>query len=96
MAQAVWTSSCCNPLELPSHSGTRKNLRPVTKWMCEKVPKIWMGSRICDSCRKKLKELPDVPQADMDHETEADDDHYVEEPLSALNFCLNEIGEAPI
>lgn len=98
MAQAVWTSSCCNPLELPSHSGIKKNLRPVTKWMCKKVPKILMGSKVCDSCRKKLKELPDIPQSeviDSDHTAEADDD-YVVEPLFAINHCLTEIGETPI
>ena len=98
MAQAVWTSSCCNPLELPSHSGIRKNLRLVTKWMCEKVPKILMGSKVCDSCRKKLKDLPDIPQSefsDLDHTAEADDD-YVVEPLLAINHCLTEIGETPI
>jgi len=85
------------PFQVPSHSETKKSLSPVTRWMCEKEPKILMGSKICDSCRKKLKDLPDFQgePSDSDHEAEADED-YVGEPLLAINHCLNEIGETPI
>ena len=101
----VWTSSCCNPLELPNHSWTsKKNLRLVTKWMCEKATKILMGSKICDSCRKKLTKIS-APISDFDDNQESDvsesndeaeEDAYVDEPLSAINSCLSEIGETPI
>ena len=49
------TQSCCNPFGLTNHnwSTRKKNLRSVTSWMCERVP-ISIGSKICDSCRKKL------------------------------------------
>ena len=51
--------SCCNPFNLPIHTwSTRKNnLRVVQDWMCERA-EISMGSKICDSCRKKLAKLP--------------------------------------
>ena len=101
----VWTSSCCNPLELPNHSWTsKKNLRPVTKWMCEKATKILMGSKISDSCRKKLTKVS-APISDFDDNQESDvsesndeaeEDAYVDKPLSAINSCLSEIGETPI
>ena len=48
--------SCCNPFDIPGHnwSSRRKNLRPVTAWMCETAPHITIGMKICDTCRKKL------------------------------------------
>ena len=36
-------------------------MRPVTNWMCEKHPLVQMGSKICDTCRKKLAKLFGVP-----------------------------------
>ena len=53
--------SCCNPFAIPGHEffSQKKSLKTVQEWMVEKVPKISRGSRICDSCRKKLaKEQP--------------------------------------
>ena len=58
--------SCCNPFDIPGHtwSSRRKNLRPVTAWMCERAPHITIGMKICDTCRKKLsKESPDVTES---------------------------------
>ena len=54
MAQLEWKNTCCNPFNVCGHTSKRKNLRPVTKWMCEKAPHISVSARICDSCRKKL------------------------------------------
>ena len=58
--------SCCNPFGISGHycSSRRKNLRPVTAWMCETASHITMGIKICDTCRKKLsKESPDVTES---------------------------------
>ena len=60
----------CNPFNLPRHAwaSRKKNLRSVTKWMCEQAP-ISMGSKICDTCRRKLKRpyrLPDDHSARME------------------------------
>ena len=57
--------SCCNPFDIPGHtwSSRRRNLRPVTAWMCERAPHISIDSKICDTCRKKLrKESQDVTE----------------------------------
>ena len=64
----VWTSSCCNPLELPNHSWTsKKNLRPVTKWMCEKATKILMETPI----RKKKLHQAKYPEQKVEKITAA-------------------------
>ena len=48
--------SCCNPFDISGHAwkSHRKNLRPVTVSMCERARQISIGSKICDTCRKKL------------------------------------------
>ena len=72
--------------------------------MCENATKILMGSKICDSCRKKLTKIS-APISDFDDNQESDvsesndeaeEDAYVDESLSAINSCLSEIGETPI
>ena len=80
MAELEWKSTCCNPFNVCGHTSKRKNLRPVTKWMCEKVPHISIGARICDSCRKKPSVLivPDV---------------YVPGELASSPCLLNEPGD---
>ena len=58
--------SCCNPFDSPdlTWSSRRKNLRPVTAWMCERAPHTTIGMKICKTCRKKLsKESPDVTES---------------------------------
>ena len=60
--------SCCNPFDIPGHTwcSRRKNLRPVTAWMCERAPHISVDSKICDTCRKKLsKESHDVTESEL-------------------------------
>ena len=53
--QLQWQNICCNPFNKPNHFITKKNqLRVVTKRICEKVPSILPGEKICDSCRKQL------------------------------------------
>ncbi len=61
--------------------------------MCETAP-ISMGSKICDTCRKKLSKTIVGRHVESDLKTEI---AYVDSPeaLSALNQCLVEIGETP-
>ena len=93
--------SCCNPFDIPGHSWSsrKKNLRPVTTWMCERAPQISIGSKICDTCRKKLSKEPPVliPEPDSPSSEAEDPDVYVHSPEAAasLNMCLADIGETP-
>ena len=93
--------SCCNPFDIPGHSwgSRRKNLRPVTAWMCERAPQIFIGSKICDTCRKKLSKEPPVfiPEPDSPSSDPEEAEVYVQTPevVSSLNKCLVEIGETP-
>ena len=98
MAQSQWSNTCCNPFDQHNHSYKRKNLRPVTKWMCERAPSISMGSKICDNCRKKLAKVPTTPQVSSASEYETENEVYADtsESLASLNQCLCEIGETPV
>ena len=94
--------SCCNPFNLPRHnwSTRKKNLRLVKQWMCEKAD-VSMGSKICDSCRKKLARLPDletVLNSPARYDSPLRDEPYfdVPEAMAAVNRCLSEIGETPL
>ena len=101
--------SCCNLFDIPGHSWSsrRKNLRPVTVWMCERAPHITIGMKICDTCRKKLsKESPDVTKSvisELDPPTPPSSQATESDPLfshgsevvSSLNVCLSEISETP-
>ena len=93
--------SCCNPFDIPGHSWSsrRKNLRPVTAWMCERAPQISIGSKICDTCRKKLSKEPPVfiPEPDSPSSEAEEAELYVQSPevVSSLNKCLVELGETP-
>jgi hypothetical protein len=92
--------SCCNPFDIPGHTwgSRRKNLRPVTAWMCERAPQISVGSKICDTCRKKLSREPVCnPEPDSPSSETEEDELYVQSPeaVSSLNKCLVELGETP-
>ena len=102
--------SCCNPFDIPGHmwKSRRKNLRPVTAWMYNRAPHISMGSKICDTCRKKLSESdmpnplfsePDPPSSPRPPSPEANEQEpfYLQTSavVSSLNQCLVEIGETP-
>ena len=75
--------------------------------MCERAPHISIGSKICDTCRKKLsKELqdvtepilsePDLPSLPSSQATESDPlFSSASEAASSLNMYLAEIGETP-
>ena len=107
MAQLPWTSACCNPFSKPKHSSKRKNLRPVLQWMCEKVPSLTLGAKICDDCRKKVASIP-TPEAESEIPLESSEEacassHSVYEEecsphasLEPVNQCLNALGETPI
>ena len=105
------TQSSCNPFGLPNHNWNtrKKNLRLVTSWMCERAP-ISMGSKICDSCRKKLSKTTVeviVDKSDSEHGDDDGDEDYspeaesselfvdASEAISTLNQCLVTIGESP-
>ena len=92
--------SCCNPFDIPGHawSSHKKNLRPVTERMCERAPYISIGSKICDTCKKKLsRESPVLtPEPDSPSpEAEEIQSLYVQTPaaVASLNKCLAEFGE---
>ena len=93
--------SCCNPFDIPGHnwSSRTKNLRPVMEWMCERAPQIPIGSKICDTCRKKLSKQPPVllPEPDSPSSVAEEPEVYVHIPeaVASLNVSLADIGETP-
>jgi hypothetical protein len=93
--------SCCNPFDIPGHSWSSrtKNLRPVTAWMCERASQISIGSKICDTCRKKLSKEPPVviPELDSPSSEAEEPEVYIHSPeaVASLNTCLADIGETP-
>ena len=94
---ATIAEPCCNPFDIPKH-GYKKSLRPVSKWMLNKA-RISMESKICDSCRKKLIQLPDLDiVTESFAECNAADDQYIDtsQAVTAVNKCLQEIGETPL
>ena len=64
--------------------------------MCEKIPTISMGSKICDNCRKQLYKVSD-PTKPLDPELsqlDSTDECKVSDlDLSSINQCLEKIGE---
>ena len=80
----------------------------TTAWMCNRAPHISMGSKICDTCRKKLSESdmpeplfsePDPPGPPRSPIPEANEQEpfYLQTSAAvySLNQCLVEIGETP-
>ena len=89
---------CCNPFDIPGHSWSshNKKLRSVSAW---RAPQITIGSKICDTCRKKLSKDQSVLIFELDSSSsEADEaEVFVQNPeaVSSLNMCFVDIGEAP-
>ena len=59
-----------------------------------------MGSKICDSCRKKLAKVPDLDTLPMSP-TECGSptgEQYIDvsAAVASVNTCLLEIGETPL
>ena len=55
---AEWRQSCCNPFNKVHHTVRKKSLlRAVTKQMCNKVPSMLPGEKICHTCRKKVSAM---------------------------------------
>ena len=103
-ALVYMAQSCCNPFDIPGHiwSSHSKNLRPVTAWMCERAPQVIIGSKICDTSRKKLSKEPPalVSKQDSSSSETAESEEpevYVHTPeaVASLNKCLADIGETP-
>ena len=67
--------------------------------MCERAPQITTGSKICDTCGKKLsKDQPVLIPELNSSSSEADEaEVFVQTPeaVSSLNMCLVDIGETP-
>ena len=60
------------------HSARDKSqLRTVTKSICEKFPSILPGDKICDSCRKKLSTVSEIPQEQVE---------LLDQSISSLDF----------
>ena len=96
MAESKLT--CCNPFNIPRHAwGTRKkNQRFVTEWMCEKAPNISIGSKICDTCRRKLQTTPIEKLTDDPVEFDAgDDSHEIEGTISDFDESHTAEGSSP-
>ena len=96
MAESKLT--CCNPFNISRHAwGTRKkNLRFVTEWMCEKAPNISIGSKICDTCRRKLQTTPIEKLTDDPVEFDAgDDSHEIEGTVSDFDESHTAEGSSP-
>ena len=64
--------------------------------MIVKAPNISPGSKICDSCRKKLSKLTSVPTTPV-ISPESESESYLDEQeiTTSLNVCLSQIGETP-
>ena len=50
------------PLSASMRKSCRRNLIPVTAWMCERAPQISRESNICDTCREKLSKESHIPE----------------------------------
>ena len=98
MDHPKWKSVCCNPLNKDRHSHRRTNLRPVLPWMCEKVPSLSLGAKVCDACRKELALLPtESSQEDDTADSNSQEEvSYPNDSLDTLNQCLSAIGETPV
>ena len=108
MASFDWLGeyTCCNPFGR-THSSREKNMRSVSVWMCEKMPSLSLGSKICNDCRLKLARLPTPPECSTacDFEPPAspecissDESFLIGAAQSRLlvNECMDSIGETPI
>ena len=109
LKSSTWRSTCCNPFQVRGHTARKSTLRPVTKWMREKNSTIQAGSKICDTCRKKLAKESNTPSRDVDVESvgsssptpsDSVSDHEIEyeriEAIEVVNQCLVDFGETPV
>ena len=91
-------SGCCNPFDITGHeySSRKKKWRTVQDWMIVKAPHISTGSKICDSCRKKLSKVSSTPSTPT-VSPESDSEPYLDKQdvVASLNVCLAEMGETP-
>ena len=107
MAQfrSPWQITCCNPFNKLHHVAKKNQLRIVTKKICEKLPSVLPGDKICDDCRKKVaaeSKRQSLPQEHSNSASESDvvsaDEEY-DYPLAiqaVANEYLDVIGETPL
>lgn len=98
-----WRSTCCNPFRIQGHTARKNSLRPVTELMREKVPSIQLGSRICDTCRKKFAKVSEVPDYAETYTisptvspSPPEEKYEPSETIKMVNQCLVDIGETPV
>ena len=108
LKSTTWRSTCCNPFQVRGHTARKNTLRPVAKWMCEKNPIIQKGSKICDTCRKKLAKVCKDSDLDVDAGTDSSSSTPSESPgdrdmgnehfesIGVVNKCLVDLGETPV
>ena len=103
---AEWRSACCNPFKKSGHAA-KKNLRLVTKRMCEEHPQFNLSveSRICDSCRKQLARTVSTQEENSSDSSTSSipspvpvefDEVERLESLQLVSKCLEDIRETPI
>ena len=74
--------------------------------MCEKHPQVQRGSKICDTCRKKLAKRFEAPTLDLECDlsplirSDSSDSEVIEEEecdsLYLVNQCLEDLDETPV
>ena len=105
MAESTWRSTCCNPFQIQGHTARKSSLRPVSEWMCERNSLLHLGMKICDTCRKRLGNLPEIPDPAVDSESGptvsslSDSQSEVYEPseqMRIVNQCLISLDETPV
>ena len=94
-----WKNCCCNPFNHVRHNVKRTLLRPVSKSICERFPSILPGDKVCDSCRKKLAKVNDLPKKQVE-QPHLDQPHLdqLEDSLRSLDFSTlsNKSASSPV
>lgn len=92
----LWSNSCLNPLGKKSH---KKNvsLRFISEILCSKFPTIPKHSKLCDSCRKELNKLEELPSKNDNIDNDIDNDNFeMEEFIPDSNVDSNSDSENSI
>lgn len=88
----TWKDRCFNPLNKNGHK-FGISTRRVSDSLRLKFPTIPESSKICDSCRKELSKLKDLPSSNERNESSNVDFHNFESEEIILNDDLNSDSE---
>ena len=88
MDKPKWQNKCCNPFAKPHHL-KKSNLRPVLQWMCEKLPTLTVGDKICAGCRIELAKIP-VAEVNSTESIESGECSLIESALESGACSLQE------